>query len=115
MEELLLETIGSYNEYIGNIPAGAENVTNLLREDKIEEASQEIKNFSEGLLWLIEVKNVLTKIDIKVDLQIEKIQEILEEINEGLVKGDFVLVADMFEYEVAPFFASVNKITEVLQ
>lgn len=114
MEELLIETIKSYNQYISNIPTGAENIATFLREDNIKEAVHEIKYFSEGITWLMEIKSIFARVGIDTELKIEEILEFLEEINNGLLKEDFVLVADMFEYEIAPFFADVKQISEVI-
>ena len=100
MGELLLETIQSYNTYLSKIPSGVENIAELLRTDKLSEAGVEIKNFSEGISWMIELQTIFKRVGIEAELPVEEIIEFLEEINVGLDKQDFVLVADMFEYGI---------------
>lgn len=104
MRKLLNETIDSYNQYIEKIPSGALYIANRLREDKISEALLGIKSFSEGVIWLVEASDLLQKNGVSKKLEIGKIQDFLSEINNGLEIQDFILVADMFEYEIAPFF-----------
>ncbi|MFJ7735981.1 hypothetical protein ACIQ2D_06505 [Lysinibacillus sp. NPDC097287] len=110
MDNLINETIGSYNLYVNKVPAGAEYIANSLREDRETDALQAIKDFSEGVLWLSEVSELLKSNGVTANLNMEKIQEFLIEINNGLEKQDYVLVADMFEYEIAPFFEQVEVI-----
>ncbi|WPK12408.1 hypothetical protein R6U77_01580 [Lysinibacillus louembei] len=115
MNNLLSETIESYNQYVEKIPSGAFYIANCLRTDNITEALSGIKAFSEGVIWLIDVKGLLKKNQVNVELSIEKIQEFLIEINTGLEMQDYILVADMFEYEIAPFFEEcmLNKVSNI--
>lgn len=104
------EVIESYNEYVGKIPQGAIYIANSLREDKLNEALLTIKDFSEGLIWLSDAANLLGKNNVEVSLNIEKIHDFLNEINDGLEIQDFMLVADLFEYEITPFFQKLKLI-----
>lgn len=105
-----IEVIESYNKYIGKIPQGVIYIANCLREDQLNEALLAIKDFSEGVMWLSESAKLLQKNEVAVELNIENIQEFLIEINTGLEKQDFLLVADLFEYEIAPFFGEAQLI-----
>lgn len=101
------ELIYEYNEYIRKVPNGSLFIANAFREEKIGEALNAINNFSEGMLWLSHISNNLSQASVQVSLNIQKIQEYLIQVNEGLIKQDYVLVADMFEYEIAPFFDEI--------
>ncbi|MGN7478777.1 hypothetical protein ACTHOQ_13065 [Solibacillus silvestris] len=103
----LQEVLVSYNAYIKNVPTGAMYIANNLREDNLNDALMAIKDFSEGVLWLSHASELMKQNGAKAELNIEQIQEFLIEVNEGLEKQDYVLVADMFEYEIAPFFEEV--------
>ena len=107
--------VESYNEYIKKIPNGAVYIAERLREDRVQEALISIKDFSEGVLWLTEASELLKQNKAIAELSIEKIKEFLIEINEGLEKHDYVLVADMFEYEIAPFFEEVTPAEGLIQ
>lgn len=108
----LEEVIASYNEYINNIPQGAQYIAEQLAAGKQDEALLSIQNFSEGMLWLMELKPLLKEHTIELKLPIERIQIFLVEINEGLSKKDWILVADLFEYEIAPFFEEEVQIIQ---
>lgn len=104
MKDIVLETIESYNEYIAKVSGGCVRISDFLRKDQISEAMRLILDFSEGMGWLVEASNLLMKNEVKATLEVEKIHEFLHEVNSGLEIQDYVLVADMFEYEIAPFF-----------
>ncbi|CAM5191050.1 hypothetical protein UACE39S_04181 [Ureibacillus acetophenoni] len=104
MNEQVLEVIESYNNYIGRVSAGCIQIAEHLRKDEISEAMQMILQFSEGMGWLVQVSELLNQNNVEVNLESEKVNEFLNEINHGLEIQDYVIVADMFEYEIAPFF-----------
>ncbi|MEK3935485.1 hypothetical protein MKY41_09190 [Sporosarcina sp. FSL W7-1349] len=107
----MVELIDSYNEYIKKIPKGCQTIADQLRVDTIVEAMRDIVNFSEGANWLLRVSSYLKENNISVELPTEKIHEFLNEINQGLEIQDYIVVADMFEYEIRPFFEEyVNEV-----
>lgn len=109
-----IEIINSYNEYTAKVSTGVVEIARVLREDNTTLALEMIKDFSEGVVWLIQVGAILKENDYYVDTDFMKMNEFLEEINEGLQLQDFVLVADIFEYEVAPFFESIDKVNTLM-
>jgi hypothetical protein len=98
------ELLEVYLDYLHKIPNGCMIIAEKLREDKLDVALNSIKDFSEGVLWLSEASELLKKQNMNLTLNISQIEEYLNEINEGLLKQDYILVADMFEYEIEPFF-----------
>lgn len=110
MGNLISEVIENYNRYLSNLPNGCESLVALLSEEKYNEALKEIVFFSEGISWLINVKIKLEEHNILVDFDENKIIGYLEEINEGLENKDYLLVADLFEYEIVPFLIECPKI-----
>ncbi|QBK25347.1 hypothetical protein [Ureibacillus thermophilus] len=109
----VLEVIDNYNEYLKKIPNGTIYIAECLREEKLQEAFQTIKDFSEGVMWLATVSDLLNQRNIEVTLDIERINSYLIEVNEGLENQDYLLVADLFEYEIAPFFEEVPLIQAI--
>ncbi|MGE7022747.1 hypothetical protein [Solibacillus cecembensis] len=108
MEDILNETILSFNDYIERVPNGCMTIVNILRDDRIAEALTYIRDFSEGASWLMEASELLKKNNVSIQLDMTKIIEYLMEINEGLSIEDYNLVADIFEYEIAPFFLEID-------
>ncbi|MBU5253548.1 hypothetical protein KQI46_16785 [Lysinibacillus capsici] len=108
----LQEIIASYNEYIYNIPNGAQYIAEQLADGKHDDALLAVQDFSEGMIWLMELKPLLKEHNIELNFPIEQIQMFLTEINEGLSKKDWVLVADLFVYEIKPFFEEQVQIIQ---
>lgn len=115
MNEVVSEVVESYKQYLKNIAPGSMQIATYLRQDEIQEALQLILKFSEGMGWLVQATDLLSQNDVKTTLQIEQIHEFLNEINNGLEIQDYVLVADMFEYEIAPFFEQAVQIEGIEQ
>ena len=111
----LTEVVESYKEYMLKIAPGCIAIANMLRSDDIRTALQLILQFSEGMGWLVQATDLLKENDVIVTLQVEQIHEFLNEINNGLQIQDYVLVADMFEYEIAPFFEQTTAIEGIEQ
>lgn len=110
----ILEIIETFNQYIKRVPQGAAFIAENFREENINIALTEVQNFSEGTLWLSQMSGLLIQNNVKVDFDISKINEYLEEINDGLEKQDYLLVADIFEYEIVPYFeeATLAQVAE---
>ena len=107
---MINELVESYKTYIEKIPNGALIIAEYLRVDDVENALIQIKNFSEGVIWLFKANEILVSHEMVDKLDIQDIEEFLLEINNGLEKQDYVLVADIFEYEISEFFKGVNSI-----
>lgn len=103
METTIVETIEIYNEYIAKLPNGCLITANLLRDDQINVAMDNIANFAEGMQWLLHMTALLQQYEIHTRINPEQINEFLNEINEALTNEDYYLVADIFEYELAEF------------
>lgn len=108
MQDLINETMDSYNHYIKKVIEGSLQIADKLREEELKEALALISDFSEGTIWLINVNRKMDELGYSVKLDIESIQTFLMEVNEGLQKQDYVIVADMFEYEILPFFEQLE-------
>lgn len=115
MDNLMKETMESYNQYISALPSGCQEIADLIREDRILEATRSILHFSEGVGWLVNANRLLADKGKLILLEPEKIHEFLDEINSGLEIQDYIIVADMFEYEIKPFFekSTLYEISEV--
>ncbi|MFC9541771.1 hypothetical protein ACFTQ7_18100 [Lysinibacillus sp. NPDC056959] len=108
MDELILSTMESYNQYIDVVFTETEKIVKSLRDGNIQVAIKNILDFSEGVDWMAQVNEKLAILGYENSLYIKKIHEFLEEINSGLEIQDFLLVADIFEYEIKPFFERVK-------
>ncbi|KPN97422.1 hypothetical protein [Lysinibacillus sp. ZYM-1] len=107
MNEMILDIINSYNGYLEKIPQGCESIIKKAKSEVPLEAMQLISQFTEGVDWLVQVNEKLASLGYENPLYVMKIHEYLEEINKGLEIQDFLRVADIFEYEIKPYFESI--------
>ncbi|WP_445479401.1 hypothetical protein ACULLL_03230 [Lysinibacillus irui] len=101
------EIVDEYYKYIAKIPAGLQYIADNLRADNVPTALNEIMNFSEGITWINQMEEILMNQGVNTNLNKHQLEDYLNLINEGLEKQDFVLVADIFEYEVLPYFEQI--------
>ncbi len=102
-----LEIVDEYYKYVAKIPAGLQYIADNLRTDNVQIALNEILNFSEGITWIKQMEEILNDQGVNTNFDKLQLEDYLNLINEGLEKQDFVLVADIFEYEVLPYFEKI--------
>ncbi len=102
-EEILFE----YNVYIQNIGSGIKQVAEYFRTDQIDKALKGVLDFAEGMTWLNLSNEYLSAKQKIVKQDFKEIEEFLEEINTGLQLKDYILVADILEYEMISYFERI--------
>lgn len=104
LNKMIQESMESYKEYAAKLPGGCQQIADHLRSDSVLVAIDMIRQFSEGVTWLTDMNTILHNNNAILPLETSRIFEFLEEVNNGLGIQDYVIVADMFEYELQPFF-----------
>ena len=108
-KNLLNESIESYEQYVNKLPSGCFKIAEYLRNNEINLAMQNILNFSDGIIWISDMVEAIKQYGVNVPLDVTKVNDFLNQTNKALENKDYILVADLFEYEFAPFFESVNN------
>ncbi|WP_346235415.1 hypothetical protein MKY04_04555 [Lysinibacillus telephonicus] len=111
MDKIVEESIEMYNAYIPKVISGCNLIINNLRDNKISEGLEIIKNLVEGLDWLQKIGNLLVIHSIENVIKIEDLVDILNEINKALEIEDYLLVADILEYEILVVFEEFKGLT----
>lgn len=109
MEEIINNSMESYNNYLNNIVIGCQDIIESIQKNEKQAALKLISQFSEGITWLTEINRRLKGFGYNVELNNSLLQNMLNDINGALTLGDFVLVADIFEYEVKEYFSNCEK------
>lgn len=104
VEELLEE----YTKYISHLPEGLENLRNDIEEAQEVKVVQGIKDFSEGLKWLDSLKNYLINNNLNLDFSLLDISEQLNILLDSFETKDYVLMSDVIEYELIPYFENLK-------
>lgn len=105
----IIETQKIYYDYVTKIQKGCQVISDSLREGKLNVAIESIIDFSEGLRWLLSVEDSMMNNQYKIESSINDASKYLNEINNALEQQDFVLVADLFEYEIKSIFKDTEK------
>lgn len=101
--------ITAYN-YIEDLKNGIENLSNAINGGNDEKGVKLIPLICDGLNWLTQVINLTEDIH-SGDVSIVELNEKLEEIIEALENEDYILVGDLFNYEIIPILDEIkNKI-----
>lgn len=109
MKTISEEIRDSYYEYVMKIEDGCLIITDLLRKGKYTKAFETIISFAEGIQWLLVVEETMRKESYVINSRINEANDYLMQINESFEMEDFVTVADIFEYEIAPIFSSATE------
>lgn len=110
LEQQLEELMENIQSYVLKIPNGCTLIADFLRKGDKEKAYNSITDFIEGVDWLTESFNILLQYDYVISIEMDKLNQILKEINEALKLRNDILLADLLEYEVADFFESIGNI-----
>lgn len=102
-EEILIE----YQNYINNLPTGLEKMLNNIDESKKDVVRSQIILFVEGMQWMLSASKYLESQEIHTNQNLEVLNEHLETLLEGMEKQDYILMSDIIEYELIPYFENL--------
>lgn len=102
------EVLITVNEYLDNLKEGMKNISDLIQDGKEQESFNFIAQVADGLQWIDEAFNS-TKETHNNELNLEPINEFIEEISEALENEDYILVSDLFVYEITPILENLQS------
>lgn len=110
MKNEKIEVLQMANEYLYKLKDGILKLVELIQQENEQKGILLIPEISDGIDWIINVVQ-LTRDLQKTDVSLENISEHLEAIIEALENEDYILVSDIFNYEIIPILDAVhNKI-----
>ena len=95
------EILKTMEEYIVNLKQGLQEVSNLFQSGENYQGAQSIFNVIDGIQWLTDALTLTLDI-LKEKIDISELNGKLSEIVEAFENEDYVLVGDLFQYEVLP-------------
>lgn len=108
MNKEKIEVLQTANDYMNNLKDGIVNLANMIREGKEQEAITIIPQVVDGIEWIIQVIT-LTKEVQKNEMGVEALNDQLQEIIEALENEDYILVGDLFNYEILPILEEIHE------
>ena len=113
--EQQIETLKTAYEYINNLKQGIVTLVQYLQEEKEKKACEMIPLVADGIEWVTEAIR-LTYEAHKGNVSSRDITEKLGEIVEALENEDYVLVSDLFNYEILPILEeSQSQIKSIIE
>lgn len=100
MEQIIFETMESYNEYIERLNQSILPLAESFRTNEVEGALQNCVDLFEGIEWLLSVNAKLNELNFTNEIDIQDFNRILKEINEAIEIKDMYSCADILEYEL---------------
>lgn len=119
--EMALNNINNAMEYLNKLIPGIEKASELFRTKSEEEANKYYLQCVEGLAWFREVidnvkltlKEELDKLDFgskSIEIHDEKMLSLTKELADSQSKKDWVMLADLLEYELLPYLEEWKSI-----
>ncbi|WP_297517630.1 hypothetical protein [uncultured Clostridium sp.] len=110
-----IEVLNTANEYLVNLKGGIENLVLLMNEEKEQQGCSIISEVAEGIGWILDVARLTSDIIGEAE-GIDEMDNFLSEIVEALENEDYILVSDLFNYEVLPVLENLHEVikTKVL-
>ena len=121
LPEIALNNVNNAMEYLGKLIPAVKKTSELFRTKSPEEANKYYLQCIEGLTWFQEVvenissllKQELEKLNFDpkslVELQ-KQLLSITKEISDFQAKKDWVMLADLLEYELTPYLEKWESI-----
>lgn len=103
-----MEALITANEYLNNLEGGIHQVVEAFQQEDENKGCSLIPLVADGINWIVDVINLSRDIQ-KEDIDVSQINEKLEEVVEAIENEDYILVGDLFEYEVLPIIEEVHK------
>lgn len=105
VKQLLAETKETIKAYLPHLERGARQVAYLLQTGQEGEGFSTALQLIDGMSWLVQAVKAIQALEPEYFPKENMVafKEKLEELLAAWSKGDYVLVGDLLEYELAPF------------
>ncbi|MCL5781231.1 MAG: hypothetical protein M1119_10135 [Firmicutes bacterium] len=102
MRELIKETLQSCQEYMPVLISAVGDAAFLLQSGDEARGVQLVIKIIDGLQWVIDAVQGVQQNGFSLNIDITDIAVHFQQLESALTIRDYVLVADLFEYEIAP-------------
>lgn len=103
-----IEALNTANEYLDNLKNGINKLVSYIDNEEEDKACAIISMIADGIDWLIKVVKLTSEVhEGKVSL--DGIEEKLGEVADAIENEDYILVGDLFNYEIMPILEEAHK------
>lgn len=107
MKNEKIEILQTANEYLYKLKDGILKLVELIQQENEQQAILLIPEISDGIDWIIKVME-LTK-DTSPNISLENINEHLQAVLEALDNEDYILLGDIFNYEILSILEEIHN------
>ncbi|KGM93170.1 hypothetical protein FDC62_11060 [Clostridium botulinum] len=109
-----IEALITANEYLNNLELGIQQVVEAFQQEDENKGCSLIPLVADGIKWIMDVVS-LTRDVQKEKIDISQIDDKLEEVVKAIENEDYILVGDLFEYEILPILQEIhNKVRSIV-
>lgn len=101
------DTLKTISEYMVNLLNGIKKAVEYFQAGEERKGCDLIPSIADGIQWISQALTV-TKDIHKQDLNLQDINEKLIEIVEAIENGDYILIGDLFQYELTPILENIQ-------
>lgn len=104
IEKLVNDTLKSMDEYLPRLKNSMTVIAEKIQGEgeEREEGFKLLTKAIEGITWCVDAVVALKKFGYLTEIDLESANKVLRELEDALKKQDFVLAADILEYEIEP-------------
>lgn len=99
MEQQIKEIVETVIGYIERMKKHLPDIIKAYRKDDIQEAADQMIDLSDGLIWLEEALRHIPAVE---EMSHAELKRIYREFIEAFEYKDYLLLADLLEYELIP-------------
>ncbi|MBE6068673.1 MAG: hypothetical protein E7211_13410 [Clostridium lundense] len=103
-----VEVLKTASDYIINLKAGIKKAAEYFQTGEEHKGCNLISPITEGLQWLGDAIRLTQDIQNE-QISLEDMNEKLNEIVEALENEDFILIGDLFEYELLSIIENIEE------
>jgi hypothetical protein len=114
MKAIVVETLESLKEYIPKMVIGCQSTVENLQGGNEAVALQLLPAIIEGFEWILQAISGLQDNGQLLDIELSNLSQHFQEMLNALEIGDYVLLADLLDYEIVPvmetWLAIINSV-----
>jgi hypothetical protein len=115
MLEQKLETLQSVREYMVRLHSGIKEAAECFQNGDYSKGAELTTQISEGIEYIIKAMTLTSDL-FENHIDIEEIIEKLNEVVGAFQNEDYILIGDLYEYEINPiiesYYEEINKVLE---
>lgn len=106
-----MEVLNTLCSYMYSLKKGMGSAINKFQSGKENEALNLMPLIIDGMQWTVQALTLTQDVyEKKIDLN--ELNQKLEEIVEAMENQDYILVGDLFEYEIIPILENIHDIVK---